>query len=511
MARRLPRRRRMRTLALLFVILGLPLAAANAQEADAPEGAIIDVVEMSGFSLYSLSPGLQKEINSLVGAPFSREGLNQLASRIEQEQPDVVAAVRGVSRPDGKARVIFLVARISDDTNLAENINARYIVETVDIEGSYNEISQQLRDDLQKLVGRRLDTEEAERLQERLRTELPGRAVARRISKGSQTGRIRVVFEIFEEPWIRFVPPKSKLVYHSQQGWSGVLDIPITASHSRHRFTAGVVFNDIDDLIEEYSGFRLAFESRVIGTERFGARLEFSRYNESWEDATLTALASSSGVPELYRNRLTFEPTATFAFNSSVRISGGVSLSELESLSNSPNSQMANAWVLGISGDHLWKGSNEVRQRAEASYQLRAAIDGLGSDLVYKRHLGQARYQFDQGRSTAIASLSLGYITGDAPLFERFSLGNSTTLRGWDKYDIAPLGGERMFHSTVEYRFYNVGMFFDTGSVWDRNSDSKLRYSTGFGVHTDNFFLTLGFPLNNNNDSGPIFMAGVRF
>jgi outer membrane protein assembly factor BamA len=172
---------------------------------------------------------------------------------------------------------------------------------------------------------------------------------------------------------------------------------------------------------------------------------------------------------------------------------------------------MANAWVLGISGDHLWKGSNEVRQRAEASYQLRAAIDGLGSDLVYKRHLGQARYQIDQGRSTAIASLSLGYITGDAPLFERFSLGNSTTLRGWDKYDIAPLGGERMFHSTVEYRFYNVGMFFDTGSVWDRNSDSKLRYSTGFGVHTDNFFLTLGFPLNNNHDSGPIFMAGVRF
>jgi len=159
----------MRTLALLFVILGLPLAAANAQEADAPEGAIIDVVEMSGFSLYSLSPGLQKDINSLVGAPFSREGLNQLASRIEQEQPDVVAAVRGVSRPDGKARVIFLVARISDDTNLAENINARYIVETVDIEGSYNEISQQLRDDLQKLVGRRLDTEEAERLQERLK------------------------------------------------------------------------------------------------------------------------------------------------------------------------------------------------------------------------------------------------------------------------------------------------------------------------------------------------------
>jgi hypothetical protein len=512
MARRLPWRRDMRTLALLVLLLGLTCGQAHAQEADAPEGAVIDSVEISGFSLYGLSPGLQKDLNSLVDSPLNREGLNRLASRIEEEQPEVVAAVRGVSRPDGKARVIFLVARISDEPDLTENINARYVVETVDIEGPSSEVSQELRDDLQKLVGRRLDTDEAERLKERLEKELPGRDVARRISKGSQTGRIRVVFEIFEEPWIRFAPTRSKLVYHSEQGWSGVLDIPMSTSRSRHRFTAGVAFNDIDELIEEYSGFRLAFESRAIGTEKLGARLEFSRYNQTWEDATLTALASNpGGIPGLYRNRLTFEPTATFAFNPRVRINGGVSITELESLSNSPDSQMANAWLFGIGGDHLWQAGNDVRQRAEASYQLRAGVEGLDSDLVYKRHLGQARYQFEQGRSEAIASLSLGYITGDAPLFERFSLGNSSTLRGWDKYDIAPLGGERMFHSSVEYRYSHVAVFFDTGSVWDRNTDSKVRYSTGFGIHSDNSFLTVGFPLNNDDDSGPIFTAGVRF
>jgi outer membrane protein assembly factor BamA len=500
----------MRTLALLFALLGLPLQVAHAQEADAPEGAIIDAVEVSGFSLYSLSPGLQKDINALVGASLSRERLNELASRIEGEQPEVVAAIRSVSRPDGKARVIFLVARISDDTDLTENINARYVVESVEIEGPSAEVSQQLRDDLQKLVGKRLDTDEAERLKERLEDELPGRDVARRIAKGSQTGRIRVVFEVFEEPWIRFAPTRSKLVYHAQQGWSGVLDIPMSSSRSRYRFTAGVAFNDIDELIEEYSGFRLAFESRMIGTERLGARLEFSRYNQTWEDATLTALASNPGIPEPYRNRLTFEPTATFAFNPNVRISGGLSITELESLMQSPNSQMANAWVAGIGADQVWQSRKDVHQRVEGSYQLRAAVEGLGSDLVYKRHVGQARYQFDQGRSTAIASLSLGYISGDAPLFERFSLGNSSTLRGWDKYDIAPAGGERMFHSSVEYRYSHVAVFFDTGSIWDRSTDSKIRYSTGFGIHGDNSFLTLGFPLNAD-DSGAIFMAGVRF
>ena len=155
---------------------------------------------------------------------------------------------------------------------------------------------------------------------DRLEGELPGRDVARRISKGSESGRIRVVFEVFEEPWIRFAPTRSKLVYHAEQGWSGVLDIPMSRSRSRHRFTAGIVFNDIDELIEEYSGFRLAFESRMIGTERFGARFEFSRYNQTWEDATLTAFALTPGIPELYRNRLTVEPTATFAFNPSVRV-----------------------------------------------------------------------------------------------------------------------------------------------------------------------------------------------
>ena len=206
MARRLPQRRDMRILALLVLLLGLPCVQANAQEADAPEGAVIDSVEMSGFSPYSLSPGLQKELDSLVDTPLNRERLNQIAARIEGEQPEVVAAVRAVPRPDGKAHVVFLVARISDDTDLSENINARYVVESVEIEGPAGEVSQQLRDDLQKLVGKRLDTEEANRLKDRLESELRGRDVARRISKGSEAGRIRVVFEIVQEPWIRFAP-----------------------------------------------------------------------------------------------------------------------------------------------------------------------------------------------------------------------------------------------------------------------------------------------------------------
>jgi len=502
----------MRTLALLFVILGFPSWLAHAQDADAPEGAIIDSAEVSGFPLDQLSPGLIRDINELVATPLRAERLSELASRIEEEQPEVVAAARSVARPDGRARVVFLIARISDDTALSENINARYIVESVEMSGAPAEVSPQLRDDLQKLVGRRLDNDEAERLNERLEDELPGRDVARRISKGSRAGRIRVTFDVSEQPWIRFVPTRSKIVYHQDQGWSGVLDIPMSGSRSQHRVTAGLVFGNNDDLIEEYSGFRLRFESRSIGTRRFGASLEFSRFNQSWEDVTLAALASTPAIPQAYRTRLTVEPTATFAISPSVRVNAGISLSELESLTRSPQSQTANAWVFGLSGDHQWRVPSGGRQTARASYRLRAGSGSLDSDLSYRRHLVEAGYQFDYGRSEILAGFSYGHISGHAPLFERFSIGDSSALRGWNKYDIAPAGGERMFHQSFEYRYSHVGVFFDAGSIWDRSGDARIRYSTGFGVHSDNGFITLGFPLDaDDDDHGVTVMLGVRF
>src|SRR6478735_1117317 len=46
-----------------------------------------------------------------------------------------------------------------------------------------------------------------------------------------------------------------------------------------------------------------------------------------------------------------------------------------------------------------------------------------------------------------------GILNGDAPLFERFTLGDSSTLRGWSKFDLAPVGGTRVAHGSLEYTF----------------------------------------------------------
>lgn len=500
----------MRTLGLLLALLCLPFPPVHGQEADAPEGAVIESAEVSGIDRDQLSPGLRQDIDALKGTPLDRARTGALAARIEEERPEVVTAVRAVARPNGDARVVFLVARISDDTDLAENINARYAVEGVEIAGvPESDVSQALRDRLQSLVGRPLDTQAADEMSDSLRAELPGHEVKRRIARGTARGQIRVVFEIttIEIPWIRFTPSRSKIVYHEVQHWSVVTDIPI--GNRDHRFGLGLVWANNDDLIEEYSGFRLKVESRKLGTERLGASMEFSRFNQTWQDATLAALALDASIPEAYRTRLTVDPTVTFAFTPNVRVSGGASISDLESLSASPNSQMANAWVAGVGGDQQWLDSGNDH-RVEGGYQLRAAAGALGSDLVYKRHTGQARYAYKRGRSAILAGLSLGYITGQAPLFERFTLGDSSTLRGWNKFDLAPAGGDRMWHQSLEYRYRAGAVFLDAGSVWNPGTANQARLSAGFGLHTDHLFLTAGFPLNADG-KGVMFMAGVRF
>ena len=506
----------MRPLSLLLLLLLFVVCVpwqARAQDAEARDGAIIESVDLRGLPRDSLSPGLRRELDSLNGDPLNRQRLTEVAARIEAEHPDVVAAARAVARPDDRARVIFLVVSISDDGSLVQNINARYTVESVEISGIPEaDISRSLRDRLQSLVGRRLDHDEADELSDLLEGERPGYSVDRRISRGSERGRIRVVFEFSEKEgqrWIPFTPSRSKFVYHSDQGWGGALDIPMGNRH--HRVTAGFSFSNNDDLVEEYSGVLIGFESRKLATDRLGARVEVARYNNTWREPTLFALAANPAIPEAYRTRVTVEPSVTFAATPSLRVTGGVSLSDLESLTRSPESQMASAVVTRVDYDQRWYGFGDVTQRVEASYELRTSAEALESDLSYRRHLARVRYRYTQRHNTVIADAAFGGITGTAPLFERFTLGDTSTLRGWNKFDIAPVGGERMFRGSLEYRFHNaIGVFLDTGSVWDRNTDTRIRFSSGFGVHHENVFLNLAFPLNAD-DLSVTFMMGVRF
>ncbi len=205
----------------------------------------------------------------------------------------------------------------------------------------------------------------------------------------------------------------------------------------------------------------------------------------------------------------------TFALTRHIRFGGGVSitelepLSELETLSSASESQMANAVVVSVGYDQEWAPASGGSHRAHASFTRRAASEKLESDLVYTRYVIHGGYRYQWAKHSVLLSASGGGISGDAPLFERFSLGDSLTLRGWNKYDIAPTGGDRMYHASVEYRYRGLALFLDSGSVWDHGTEARARFAAGVGLHPGPVFFTLGFPLNTD-DLHPVFTMGFR-
>jgi outer membrane protein assembly factor BamA len=170
---------------------------------------------------------------------------------------------------------------------------------------------------------------------------------------------------------------------------------------------------------------------------------------------------------------------------------------------------MANAAAASIDFDRRWRDDAGVKHTVVSSFGIRAGSDELESDLSYRRYLGEGTYRLDSGRHHVQATAMAGGITGDPPLFERFTLGDSMTLRGWNKYDIAPAGGDRLFYSSFEYRYTGFALFLDVGSVWESDTERKVRVSGGFGFHAGPAFLNVGIPLNTG-DLKAVLAVGLR-
>ena len=88
--------------------------------------------------------------------------------------------------------------------------------------------------------------------------------------------------------------------------------------------------------------------------------------------------------------------------------------------------------------------------------------------------------------------------TNKVPIYERFFAGGANTIRGYEERKVGPvdpatndpLGGESMFVANIEYtyplmEFLKVATFFDSGEVWEKNSDffsTDLKKSIGLGI-----------------------------
>jgi hypothetical protein len=392
------------------------------------------------------------------------------------------------------------------------NVNSRYIVESVEISGHQDhKISSGLQGDMNRLVGEKVDPESIDNLARRIRKELHVSTVTHRLLKGSETDHVRVVFEVkgHRQDVDVTIP---KFVFNSKQGFTAAAEV--TTNIASNAFTFGLV-SDNDLLPERYAGVTARYENRRLGTDRVRLGFAFGSYHDQWNRATegfLAAQSADSGelIPGIYRTRQDFEPSLTFVLAKPLTLSVGAGFQRFQTQYPNARFQGADALTATLRFRHQVEDSDANKHYVDASYSLRAATRALDSDFVYVRHLAQAGYDFKRGNHEISDQFMAGTIKGQAPIFERFVLGNTSTLRGWNKFDLDPAGGDRVIHNTVDYRYHWFEIFWDTGAIWSRKETAVPRHSLGVGLRDGSFFLAVAFPVKSGR-ADPIFMLGMNY
>lgn len=381
------------------------------------------------------------------------------------------------------------------------NVNSRYTIDSVEIAaGAETRISRGLRNDLDRLIGRRFDSEALEDLARRIGRELRARSVHPRLARGATPDHVKVIFDVARKR-VDFDVSVPRAIYSSRQNWTGEIDG--AAIIGDNTLTLGVV-SDGDQTIERFSGIRAAWENRNPGTERVHLRFLVETFHEQWNRATLQADPSG-----LYRSRLNLQPSATVTLSRSVSMTLGASFQSLEKQFPA-RTEASNAMTATLRYRRQMEDSGPLRHDLDAGYHLRAATRVLGSDFVYSRHHARVRYALSSGRHQIIDEVTAGLITGRAPLYERFVAGTSTLLRGWNKWEIYPAGASRVAHNTLEYRYRMLEVFYDSGVIWNAGQDATLRHSVGVGLRKSVFMLALAFPLREGHVE-PTLLLGMNY
>lgn len=396
------------------------------------------------------------------------------------------------------------------------NVNSRYTIESVEIsgdcDGCESRFSTSLQSELKRIIGEKFSQSALEDLAGRVRKELHARVVTHRVLRGTTPEHLKVVFEVVQRR-TKFDLSVPKFLYHTKQGWSAAIEGTTTVASSS--FIFGLV-SDGDELPERYAGLLARYENNRVGSQRVRLRFQFESYHQQWNRATLEALDRQSGVPGIYRTRQNFEPTTTIVLASPLTLSVGASFQRFQTQFPAARTETANAVVTTLRYHRRVEDSDANKHDVDAGYSLRAATLVFSSDFVYTRHHWNLSYRFSRGKHELLDQFTAGLLSGRAPLFERYVLGTSSLLRGWNKFDIDPLGSNRLIHNSLEYRYRWFQLFYDTGAIWNSgdsgvsNDTAAPRHSMGIGLRQGSFSLAVAFPIKAGR-ADPIFMVGMNY
>jgi outer membrane protein assembly complex protein YaeT len=149
-----------------------------------------------------------------------------------------------------------------------------------------------------------------------------------------------------------------------------------------------------------------------------------------------------------------------------------------------------------------------------ASLHLEQAGRWLGGDYNYYEFTGEGRYYVSLGGRAVVAVMARAGNIDDlgssdvlqVPFYKRYFLGGATNLRGWGRFDVAPLsgsgfplGGHSFANFSTEVRVPLVGnlggvLFLDGGNVW----------SDPWGFDADDMRYDVGPGIRYNTPIGPI-------
>ena len=162
---------------------------------------------------------------------------------------------------------------------------------------------------------------------------------------------------------------------------------------------------------------------------------------------------------------------------------------------------------------------NDPHEGKRNSYSIEWA--GLGGDFDFTKYSADFRYYYRMGASEDVLAVQFGagYADGTMPLSQRFAVGGSDSLRG---YEDDQFKGNSMLKGTIEYRVPLMKkvqgvLFTDAGYAWDKKTEDDfdlglMKYSYGVGLRVNSPLGPLRLDYGIGDDGGRFhFSFGGQF
>ncbi len=261
---------------------------------------------------------------------------------------------------------------------------------------------------------------------------------------------------------------------------------------------------------------RINFEARKSAIEEFSIRFGYIHPEFLWERTTFRVNTFTFRVNEIAYNEDTkgfntgilrrfsksFISSVTYSFENVVLDVNTIAIQDDTSLVKDNYNKSGIGLILQFSSAEPFSSPEKG-----FSISLSTTYSGIGLSpyKFFKSIIDIRKYSQVFGEMIAGLRLSAGYLESFndpefIPVEERFYLGGSSSVRGWERFMLSPLdangkpkGGSSFLQGSIELRLpsfkkiYGV-LFLDYGNVWEPSLTyriNELQYSAGAGLRYD--------------------------